>query len=68
MPKLTVEFGEVSNKLLEQLAAKHGTTKVAILRLAVGLLSYVDEETSKDPKRRHLAITEDDKVIKEFVI
>ena len=68
MPKLTVEFGDVSNKLLEELATKYGTTKVAILRRAVGLYSYVDEETAKDPKRRRLAITEDDKVIKEIVL
>ncbi len=67
MPKLTVEFNERINQMLEELAAKDETTKVAVIRRALALYKYVEEEVGKDERRR-LAITEDDKVVKEIVL
>lgn len=67
MPKLTVEFNDRMNEMLEQLAAKQGTTKVDIIRRALALLRYVEAEVGDSDKRR-LAISEDDKVLKEIVL
>jgi hypothetical protein len=67
MPKLTVEFNERMNEMLEELAAREGTTKVDILRRALALYRYVDEEVGENKKRR-VAITEDDRVLKEIVL
>lgn len=67
MPKLTVEFNERMNEMLEQLAVKDDTSKVNVLRRALALYKYVEDEVEKGEGRR-LAITEDDKVIKEIVL
>jgi len=49
MPKLTVEFNDKMNDILEQLADEKGTTKVDVLRRAVALYKYLDGE-KKDGK------------------
>jgi predicted transcriptional regulator len=67
MAKLTVEFNDRMNEMLEQLAAKEDTTKVDILRRALALYRYVEQEVG-DNDRRRVAITEDDKVLKEIVL
>jgi predicted transcriptional regulator len=67
MPKLTVEFNERMNEMLEALAAKEDTTKVDIIRRALALYKYVEEEV-RENERRRLAIAEGDKVVKEIVL
>ena len=67
MAKLTVEFNERMNKMLEELAGKEETTKVDIIRRALALYKYVEEEVGKSDKRR-LAVTEDEKVVKEIIL
>ena len=67
MPKLTIEFNDRLNEMLEQLAAKEDTTKVDIIRRALALFKYVEEEVGVGDKRK-LAIAEDDKVVKEIVL
>ena len=67
MPKLTVEFNEGMNEMLQELAARDKTTKVDIVRRALALYRYVIEETDKPGKRR-LAIADDEKVIKEIIL
>lgn len=67
MPKLTVEFNERVNQMLEELAVREETTKVDIIRRALALYRYVEDEVGESEKRR-LAITEDDKVVKEIVL
>lgn len=67
MPKLTVEFSGRWHDLLSELAAKEGTTKSDVLRRALALLKYVEDEVGANDKRR-LAIAEDDKVLKEIVL
>lgn len=67
MAKLTVEFNDRMNEMLQTLAAKEQTSKVDVIRRALALYKYVEEEAGKSDKRR-LAITEDDKVIKEVVL
>ena len=67
MPKLTVEFNDRMNSMLEEMAAKDDTSKVDVIRRALALLKYVEEEVG-DNDRRRLAIAEDDKVVKEIVL
>jgi predicted transcriptional regulator len=67
MPKLTLEFNDRLSQVLEQLAAKEDTSKVDIIRRALALYKYVDEQVG-DNDNRHLAIAEDDKIVKEIVL
>jgi len=67
MPKLTVEFNDKMNQILEQLAEEKGTTKVDVLRRAVALYRYLEEEKRKDEDNQ-LSITKDGKALKDIVI
>ena len=67
MPKLTVEFNDKMNQILEQLAEEKGTTKVDVLRRAVALYRYLDAEKKKDEDNQ-LSITKDGKPVKDIVI
>ena len=67
MPKLTVEFNDRMNDMLEQLSREEGTTKVDVLRRALALYRFVEDEVGKKSNRK-LTIAEGDKVIKEVVL
>lgn len=67
MAKLTVEFNDRMNEMLEELAAKEDTTKVDVIRRALALYKYVEDEVGDSDKRR-LAISEGDRVLKEIVV
>ncbi|MBZ5679021.1 MAG: hypothetical protein LAO24_02830 [Acidobacteriia bacterium] len=64
MPKLTVEFNDKMNEILEQLAEEKGTTKVDVLRRAVALYKYLDGE-QKDGK---VSITRGNDIVKDIVL
>ena len=64
MPKLTVEFNDKMNDILEQLADEKGTTKVDVLRRAVALYKYLDGE-KKDGK---ITLAQDDDKKKDVVL
>lgn len=67
MPKLTVEFNDKMNEILEQLANEKGTTKVDVLRRAVALYKYLDTEQKEDASTK-VSITQKDKPTKEIVL
>lgn len=67
MAKLTVEFNPKMDEILADLAQDKGTTKVDVLRRAVALYKYIDSQLSATGKR-HLAIAEDDRIVKEIVV
>ena len=67
MPKLTLELSDRVNSMLEELAAKEGTTKVDVVRKAIALFKYVDQEVV-EKHDRELAIVQNDKVLKEIVL
>jgi predicted transcriptional regulator len=67
MPKLTLEFNDRVNSMLEELAAKEGTTKVGIIRKALALFKYVDQEIGDD-QDRGLAIVENNKVVHKIKV
>jgi predicted transcriptional regulator len=66
MPRLTIEFPEKVNKILEELAAKDETTKVDVLRRALALYEFVHKEAIE--KELKLSITDDkDQILKDIV-
>jgi hypothetical protein len=67
MPKLTVEFNDKMNEILDQLANEKGTTKVDVLRRAVALYRYLDSEQNPEENKR-VSITQGDKVVKDIVL
>jgi predicted transcriptional regulator len=66
MPKLTVEFNDKMNQILEQLAEEKGTTKVDVLRRAVALYRYLDDEQKGEDKQ--VSITRNGKAVKDIVL
>ena len=62
MPKLTVEFTDRVNNMLDELAQREGRTKIEILRRAIGMYKYlgdtVRDETSSG---RSVAVVDKDK-------
>jgi predicted transcriptional regulator len=66
MPKLTVEFNDKMNEILDELAKDKGTSKVEVLRRAVALYRYLDSEQKDGDKK--VSITKDDKVVKDIVL
>lgn len=67
MPKLTVEFNDKMNDILEQLADEKGTTKVDVLRRAVSLYKYLDAE-QKEGGNKKVSITQNDNILKDIVL
>lgn len=66
MPRLTIEFNDQVNEILEDLADKDQTTKVDVIRRALALYKYVHKEAIE--QKRKLSITDDeDKIIKDIV-
>ncbi len=67
MAKLTVEFNDKMNDILEKLAEEKGTTKVDVLRRAVALYRYLDSEQNEDENQK-VSITKNNKVVKDIVL
>jgi predicted transcriptional regulator len=66
MPRLTIEFPDKANDILNELAEKNQTTKVDVLRRALALYNYLHAEAiEKDLK---VSITDkNDEIIKDIV-
>lgn len=66
MAKLTIEMNPKMEEVLTELARGKHTSKVEVLRRAVALYNYVESQIAEGKKG--LAITENDKVVKEIVV
>jgi predicted transcriptional regulator len=66
VPKLTIEFSDKMNEILNDLANEKEITKVDVLRRAVALYKYLDSE-QKDASKR-VSITQDGKAVKDIVL
>jgi hypothetical protein len=65
MPKLTVEFNDKMNQVLDELAKSEDLPKTHVIRRAIALLKYAEDERAKGNK---LVITSpDDRILKEIV-
>ena len=61
MAKMSVEFNDQVTDMLEELARREGRTKVEILRRALGIYKYLDDEVRHDQEHgRKVAITDKD--------
>jgi len=67
MPKLTIRFGDKTDKLLKELAEEKGTTKTEIIRRALATYKYLDEET-KDGNKRVSITTTNNETIKDVIL
>lgn len=65
MPRITLEFTDELYKKLEDLAGRENIPTVEIIRRALALYSYAQEETADN--KRKLSITDSNKVIKNIV-
>jgi hypothetical protein len=50
MAKFTLEFNQQATDIVNQLAEKKGTSKSDVIRRALNLLSYVEDQQAKDAK------------------
>lgn len=66
MPRMTIEFPDQINEILNQLAQKDQTTKADVLRRALALYNFVHKEAVE--KKMKISITDDnDKILKDIV-
>jgi predicted DNA-binding protein len=66
MPKLTIRFGDKTDKLLKGLAAEKGTTKTEIIRRALLTYKYLNDETKDGDKQ--VSVTSASKTIKHVIL
>ena len=68
MPRLTIEFPEEADNILQKLAKDEHTTKREIVRRALALYNYLSEEGVKMGSGRRVSITDkDSNVIKDIL-
>ena len=68
MPKLTVQFDDKVNNMLQELAERKDTTKVAILRRALATYKYLEDETLDSDKRISVTSAKEDKILKDVIL
>ena len=68
MPRLTIEFPDEVNQVLEKLAADDQTTKRDVLRRALALYNHLHEQGVKAGGDRKVSITDkDDRILKDIL-
>ena len=68
MPRYTIDFDNEFDKTLTELVKNSdATTKADVIRRAVATYNYL-KKAQRTGKNAKVAITEDDKVIKEIVL
>ncbi len=66
MARITLEFPDTVNEMLDQLAQREQISKPEVIRRALALYSYVHEEAVE--KKHKLSITDDqDTILKDIV-
>lgn len=69
MARLTIQFPERTSKILEELSEENEVTKTEVLRRAVALYKYLNEEVRKGKGKNKVVIAdEDDKILKEIAM
>ena len=68
MPRLTIEFSDDVNEILQKLAKTDQTTKRDVLRRALALYNHLVEQGVKPGGDRKISITDkDDHILKDIV-
>ena len=68
MSKLTIQLGDKTNQLLKQLATEKNTTKTEIIRRALAMYKYLDDETRDGDKRVSITSVKDGNIIKDIIM
>jgi len=68
MARLTIQFPERTSKILEELSGENQISKTEVLRRAVALYKYLDDEVRKGKGKKLTIADEDDKILKEIVL
>lgn len=65
MAKFTIEFPDEVTELLDRLAAREGISRAEVIRRALALYNYAQQETVV--KKHKLSITDDqDKILRDI--
>lgn len=67
MARLTVQFPEATTEILAEMSEKEQVSKTEILRRALAVYRYLENET-RDGNRKVAIADENDKVVKEILI
>ena len=68
MARLTIEFPEEGDKILQDLAKDEHTTKREVIRRALALYNYLHQEGVKMGSEKRVSITDkDNKIIKDIL-
>lgn len=65
--RYTVDFPKAVMDVLEDMSNEYNLSKAEILRKAIALFSYVNDEVSVD-KSKHLSITQGEKILKDIIL
>ncbi len=68
MARLTIQFPTRTSQMLGELSVRDEITKTEILRRALSLYKYLDDEVRKEDGRKITITNKNDKIIKEIVI
>lgn len=67
MPRLTIDFPDEANKVLEKLAKADQTTKREVVRRALALYDYLFEQKVKGTERKLSITDQQDQIIKDIL-
>ena len=68
MARLTIQFPEKTSRTLTELSDRDKRPKTEILRRALALYKYLEDEVRKEDGRKVSITTKEDKIIKDLVI
>ncbi len=68
MPRLTIQFGEKTDKLLRGLAKEKGTSMAEIIRRALITYKYFDNEIKDGTSGSISIISKEDKTVKDVIL
>ena len=67
MGKLTIQFGKQMDNLLEELSERKQISKAEIIRHALAMYKYIDDEIRNGDKCLSITSAEDGKILKGII-
>ena len=68
MARLSVQFPGRTTQILEEMSNKDEVSKTEIIRRALSLYKYLEEEIQREDGRKISITDKDDKILKDIVI
>lgn len=66
MPKITIEFNNQADELLKDLPNRNNLAQIEVIRDALALYRYLDDETRQDSNRKVAILDAKDQILKEI--